>query len=98
MNLVYGALVFLISFLVLRFVPSACTDKKQQFIASFMSEFVLVSVLGAVFWFFKWGFFAQLYSTNDILFRIFGLALFLAVLVAMKVVNQARMATVDTKS
>lgn len=95
MNIIYGSLVIVISFMVARFFSKQSYSINVMFFAAAGLECVLVSVLGALFYFFQLGFFARLSEPKEILIRIFGLAIFLAVLVGMKTVNNAKQNRAD---
>lgn len=89
MNLVYGAFAVVISLLISdKFSKSQFTGTKCLIFAA-VAEFIAIVVLGAVFYFFKWGFFADALSTKDLLIKVFGLAIFLAILVGMRALNKS---------
>lgn len=91
MNILYGILALVLSLAVSHHVSKKAGPKKMLFAWALVLEFLAISVLGAVFYFLKLGFFGDnILDAKEIVFRIFGFAGFLAVLVAMKVVNQTQ--------
>lgn len=96
MSIAYGAVALIISLLVSNFFARQKTlPDVKLFIFAFSSEFLFIGLLGFTFYILDLGFFAKLSNFNDVVMRIFGFALFLAILVAMKAVNQRRQNHVD---
>lgn len=87
MNIIYGAIALVLSFVIAKFFSQKSTQKHVVFISAFVCEFVVIALLGGIFYSLKLGFYADLASTKDVLVRIFGFAVFLALLVGFKAVN-----------
>jgi len=96
MNILYGAVVIVVSFAVAKFVSSKNISSSKILWMAGGLEFVFVSAIGSIFYFFRLGFFARLTDQSDVLVRIFGLAIFLAVIVAMKALNNAKAKELET--
>jgi hypothetical protein len=90
MNLVYGALVIGVSFVVAKYVSLKPYALNKIFILAACLEFVSVSAIGCVFYILNLGFFAKINDQQDAIIRIFGLAVFLSILVGMKAMNHAK--------
>lgn len=88
MNLVYGAVALLASLLISNKIASYKLSKLSLFAYAFALEFVVILVLGLVFYFFGWGFFSGPLSNKEIALKVVGFAAFLALLVGMRAVNQ----------
>ena len=90
MNLVYGALALVVSFLVSDTFANSKYSTTKCLIYAAAVEFFAILALGAVFYFFKWGFFADAISTQDLLIKVFGFAVFLAILTGMRAWNKRK--------
>ena len=90
MNIVYGAIAVIFSFVVAKYFYNFKGSKAKIFVCAFVVEFLAILVLGGIFYFFGWGFFSGPLSPEDIALKVFGLAMFLAVSVGLKAVNQQK--------
>ncbi len=90
MNIVYGAIAIVISLYVSKVFVKQGVSPTQIFLKTFAFETLLVLILGYAFYFAKLGFFSYPMGQVDAAIRIIGFALFLALLVAMKALNEAK--------
>ena len=87
MNFVYGAIAVILSLVVSKIFVKKGASSGRVLGFTFLLEYIVISSLGFIFYYFNIGFFAVDMPLSDALLRIFGFSVFLGVIVASKALN-----------
>ncbi|WP_096085182.1 hypothetical protein [Agaribacterium haliotis] len=90
MDIIYGVLALLSAMLVSSYFEKKVMPLSKKIAAASAVQLVFLLLLGGLWSFLGWGFFAELNSVEDKIKRVVGLSVFVAFLVGMKTWNKSR--------